>query len=202
MSADERDEPLSGSELGSGPKPSVPQQWDGGSAASAEVGVSDADLVGRMRGGDVSAYEELYRRHADAVRRYARTCCRDAYTAEDLTGEVFARTLQAVRSGAGPDTAVRAYLLTTVRRVAANWTKNAKREQLVEDFAVFATSAARTSASDGEPLDLGADVRAMHEAEQSLAVQAFRSLPERWQTVLWHTTVEEESPSRWRRCSD
>jgi hypothetical protein len=35
----------------------------------------------------------------------------------------------------------------------------------------------------------------MHEAEQSLAIQAFRTLPERWQAVLWHTAVEEESPS-------
>jgi outer membrane biosynthesis protein TonB len=35
----------------------------------------------------------------------------------------------------------------------------------------------------------------MHEAEQSLAMQAFRSLPERWQAVLWHTEVEDESPS-------
>ncbi|KOG86941.1 ECF subfamily RNA polymerase sigma-24 subunit, partial [Streptomyces varsoviensis] len=60
---------------------------------------------------------------------------------------------------------------------------------------MFASSAARTSASDEETLDLGADVRAMQEAEASLAVQAFRSLPPRWQTVLWHTTVEEESPS-------
>nr|WP_228772953.1 sigma-70 family RNA polymerase sigma factor [Streptomyces eurocidicus] len=149
-----------------------------------------------MRGGESLAYEELYRRHAAAVRRYARSCCRDDHTAEDLTNEVFARTLQAVRSGAGPDSSVRAYLLTTVRRVAAAWGKTAKREQLVEDFAVFAASAARTSAGpDDDTLDLAADVLAMREAEQSLAVRAFRSLPERWQTVLWHTTVEEGSPS-------
>nr|WP_254047622.1 sigma-70 family RNA polymerase sigma factor [Streptomyces aureus] len=154
-----------------------------------------------MRDGDDSAYEELFRRHSDAVRRYARTCCRDAHTADDLTAEVFARTLQAVRGGAGPEQAVRAYLMTTVRRVAANWTKTQRREHLVEDFAVFAAEAARSSevsdqtASFGAGLDLGADVLAMHEAEQSLAMQAFRSLPERWQAVLWHTTVEEESPS-------
>ena len=147
-----------------------------------------------MRAGDDSAYEEMYRRHAEAVRRYARSCCRDAHTAEDLTGEVFARTLQAVRGGAGPDSAVRAYLLTTVRRVAASWAKTARREQLVEDFAVFAVSSAGSS-TDDDTLDLGADVRAMHEAEQSMAVQAFRSLPERYQTVLWHTTIEDESPS-------
>ncbi|WP_395361780.1 sigma-70 family RNA polymerase sigma factor [Streptomyces sp. YH02] len=166
-----------------------------------ELPPSDSELVQLMRDGDDSAYEELFRRHSDAVRRYARTCCRDAHTADDLTAEVFARTLQAVRGGAGPEQAVRAYLMTTVRRVAAGWTKTQKREHLVEDFAVFAAEAARASeVSDQTPsfgagLDLGADVLAMHEAEQSLAMQAFRSLPERWQAVLWHTTVEEESPS-------
>ncbi|MFI8910622.1 sigma-70 family RNA polymerase sigma factor [Streptomyces sp. NPDC053513] len=166
-----------------------------------ELPPSDAELVQLMRDGDDSAYEELFRRHSEAVRRYARTCCRDAHTADDLTAEVFARTLQAVRGGAGPEQAVRAYLMTTVRRVAANWVRTQKREHLVEDFAVFAADAARASevsdqtASFGAGTDLGADVRAMHEAEQSLAMQAFRSLPERWQAVLWHTTVEEESPS-------
>ncbi|MEF9884292.1 sigma-70 family RNA polymerase sigma factor [Streptomyces sp. P9-A4] len=166
-----------------------------------ELPPSDSELVQLMRDGDDSAYEELFRRHSDAVRRYAKTCCRDAHTADDLTAEVFARTLQAVRGGAGPEQAVRAYLMTTVRRVAANWARTQKREHLVEDFAVFAADAARSSevsdqtASFGAGLDLGADVLAMHEAEQSLAMQAFRSLPERWQAVLWHTTVEEESPS-------
>ncbi|MFF8833794.1 sigma-70 family RNA polymerase sigma factor [Streptomyces sp. NPDC015130] len=161
-----------------------------------ELPPSDAALVQLMRDGDDSAYEELFRRHSEAVRRYARTCCRDAHTADDLTAEVFARTLQAVRGGAGPEQAVRAYLMTTVRRAAANWARTQKREHLVEDFAVFAAEASRSSeVSDQDTVDLGADVRAMHEAEQSLAMQAFRSLPERWQAVLWHTTVEEESPS-------
>ncbi|MFE5487479.1 sigma-70 family RNA polymerase sigma factor [Streptomyces sp. NPDC056527] len=195
--------------------PSVPPQREGGLGTArdgagepdsvlpppVELPPSDTDLIQLMRNGDDSAYEELFRRHSEAVRRYAGTCCRDAHTADDLTAEVFARTLQAVRGGAGPEQAVRAYLLTTVRRVAANWTRTQKREHLVEDFAVFATQAARGSevsdqnASFGAGLDLGADVLAMHEAEQSLAMQAFRSLPERWQAVLWHTTVEEESPS-------
>ncbi|MFJ5996683.1 sigma-70 family RNA polymerase sigma factor [Streptomyces sp. NPDC092370] len=157
---------------------------------------SDADLIDRMRSGDDTAYEELYRRHAQAVRRYARTCCRDAHTADDLTAEVFARMLQAVRGGAGPAHAVRAYLLTSVRRVAASWTRSARREQLVDDFAVFAAqSAPKSDASDDDTLELGADVRAMHAAEQSMAMRAFRSLPERWQAVLWHTEIEDESPS-------
>ncbi|MGW4999267.1 sigma-70 family RNA polymerase sigma factor [Streptomyces hydrogenans] len=211
-----------GSPQGAG-EPSVPQQREATSAGVAplsvppplaeddpaddaggegvlppprEAGPSDADLIRLMRDGDDSAYEELFRRHSEAVRRYARTCCRDGHTADDLTAEVFARTLQAVRGGAGPEQAVRAYLMTTVRRVGAAWAKTQKREHLVEDFAVFAADAARSSeVSDQDTLDLGAEVRAMQEAEQSLAMQAFRSLPERWQAVLWHTTVEEESPS-------
>ncbi|MCX4519378.1 sigma-70 family RNA polymerase sigma factor [Streptomyces anulatus] len=173
----------------------VPQQRAGRSGAP-DLGLSDARLIEDMRAGDDRAYEELFRRHSGAVLRYARSCCRDAHTADDLAAEVFARTLQAVRGGKGPTEAVRAYLMTAVRHVAAAWTKSAKREHLVDDFAVFAAQAARSSElSDDDTLDLGADVLAMHEAEQTMAMQAFRSLPERWQAVLWHTTVEEESPS-------
>ncbi|MEW2067244.1 sigma-70 family RNA polymerase sigma factor [Streptomyces sp. NPDC007346] len=178
----------------------VPSQREGRGghpdAGQSDAGLSDAQLIEGMRNGDNLAYEELFRRHSGAVRRYARSCCRDGHTADDLTAEVFARTLQAVRGGKGPQEAVRAYLMTAVRHVAAAWTKSARREQLVDDFAVFAAQASRTSelADDGT-LDLGADVLAMHEAEQSMAMEAFRSLPERWQAVLWHTTVEEESPS-------
>ncbi|MFB7266244.1 sigma-70 family RNA polymerase sigma factor [Streptomyces nojiriensis] len=222
MSVDGREEPRGGGgsevEAGSPPARQVPAQRDPGGrharppgssgpgGAGGELPPSDGDLIARMRGGDDGAYEELFRRHADSVRRYARSCCRDAHTADDLTAEVFARTLQAVRGGAGPDQSVRAYLLTTVRRVAAAWAKTARREQLVEDFAVFAEQASTgteggaalsglSGLSRDDTLELGADVRAMHEAERSLAMQAFRSLPERWQAVLWHTTVEEASPS-------
>ncbi|WP_274031015.1 sigma-70 family RNA polymerase sigma factor [Streptomyces sp. MMBL 11-1] len=173
----------------------VPQQRAGRGGAP-ELGLSDARLIEDMRAGDDRAYEELFLRHSGAVLRYARSCCRDAHTADDLTAEVFARTLQAVRGGKGPTEAVRAYLMTAVRHVAAAWTKSAKREHLVDDFAVFAAQASRSSElSDDGTLDLGADVLAMREADQTMAMQAFRSLPERWQAVLWHTTVEEESPS-------
>ncbi|MEW2515048.1 sigma-70 family RNA polymerase sigma factor [Streptomyces sp. NPDC046870] len=195
-----RPAPSGGSRAGN-----VPAPREGGvPPPRRETPPADAELIQRMRGGDDSAYEELYRRHADAVRRYARTCCRDGHTADDLTAEVFARMLQAVRGGSGPEHAVRAYLLTSVRRVAAHWAKSARREQLVDDFALFAQQAARVPqaaddtafiGSSGAELGLAADVRALREAEQSMAVRAFRSLPERWQAVLWHTEVEDESPS-------
>ncbi|MFH0243646.1 NPCBM/NEW2 domain-containing protein [Streptomyces sp. HK10] len=152
----------------------------------------DAELVSRMRAGDTRAYEELYRRHADAVRRYVRHCCRGAATANDLTDEVFARTLLAVRGGAGPDTAVRTHLLAAVRDVAAAWTGTSGWDLLVEDFAVFA--AAAESPGGSEAFGTDTNVRAMRRAERSTTVRAFRDLPERWQVVLWHTVIEEESP--------
>ncbi|MFF0783516.1 sigma-70 family RNA polymerase sigma factor [Streptomyces sp. NPDC003720] len=188
--------PKQGGPAGAPVEAGVPAQRDGRAPSARRTPPADGELIHRMRGGDDSAYAELYRRHADAVRRYARTCCRDAHTADDLTAEVFAAMLQAVRGGAGPEYAVRAYLLTSVRRVAAHWARSARRERLVDDFAVFAEQAARPSegAAD-DSVDVGADVRALHEAEQSMALRAFRSLPERWQAVLWHTEVEDESPS-------
>ncbi|WP_019547949.1 sigma-70 family RNA polymerase sigma factor [Streptomyces sulphureus] len=165
-----------------------------GRRPQATAGQSDAELVARMREGDAAAYDALYRRHVAPVRRYARTCCRDADTAEDLANEVFARTLQAVRGGKGPQSAVRAYLMTSVRHTAAAWARTSRREQLVEDFAVFAETAEESRGGVEGATDPGADVRAMHEAEQTLVVRAFRSLSEHDQMVLWHTAVEGAKP--------
>ncbi|GAA2249059.1 MULTISPECIES: sigma-70 family RNA polymerase sigma factor [Kitasatospora] len=153
---------------------------------------SDAELTALVRAGDDGAYEEIYRRHADAVRRYARTCCRDSFTAEDLAGEVFARTLQALRSGKGPDFAVRAYLLTAVRNVATAWTRSERHEQLVDDFGAFAQTSPATV--DLDLADPGADAWAMAMADQRMVMQAFVGLPEDDRVVLWHTEVERESP--------
>lgn len=178
--------PRAGKGAGSGPVPP---------AVGTDLPPSDSALVERTRRGDEQAYAELRRRHVASVRRYARSCCRDGHTAEDLTGEVFARTLQALRRGAGPDTAVRAYLLTTVRRVAASWGTAAGHERLVDDFAAFAGRMAQTGGQETGVADPGPEVRALQEAERTPAVKAFRSLPERWQTVLWHTTVENEPPA-------
>ncbi|WP_280718310.1 sigma-70 family RNA polymerase sigma factor [Kitasatospora sp. MAP5-34] len=153
---------------------------------------SDAELAALVRAGDDGAYEEIYRRHTDSVRRYARTCCRDSFTAEDLAGEVFARTLQALRVGKGPEFAVRAYLLTAVRNVAAAWARSERREQLVDDFGAFAQTSAATTALD--LADPGADTWAMAMADQRMVMQAFVELPEDDRMVLWHTEVERESP--------
>ena len=164
----------------------------GGPVDGEQLPPSDALLAAAVRAGEDSAFEELYRRHADAVRRYARTCCRDNFTAEDLAGEVFARTLQALRAGKGPDLAVRAYLLTAVRNIAATWTRSDRREQLVDDFTLFAATS--PSVASVNVTDPGADTWAMAEIDQSLVVRAFSRLDADDRMLLWHTEVEREPP--------
>ncbi|MEV8095160.1 sigma-70 family RNA polymerase sigma factor [Kitasatospora sp. NPDC085879] len=154
---------------------------------------SDAELTAQVRAGDDAAYEEIYRRHAEAVRRYARSCCRDSFTAEDLAGEVFARTLQALKAGRGPEFAVRAYLLTAVRNVATAWARTERREQLVDDFGSF-TQGAAGSSIEYDLADPGADAWAMALADQRMVMRAYAGLPEDDRVVLWHTEVERESP--------
>jgi RNA polymerase sigma factor (sigma-70 family) len=144
---------------------------------------AEGELLARARAGDDAAFAELYRRHAAAVRRYARLCCRDPHTADDLTAEVFARALRVVRSGGGPRSSVRGYLLTMVRHQAAEWGAGDRREQPVPDPVGAA----------GEPPAEGQEARL---ADRSMVVRAFRSLPPRWQEVLWHTAVEDEPVHR------
>lgn len=175
-----------------GPDRAVPGAGDGGTGdehqganGRGDDGPSDAYLADRVRDGDDAAYEILYQRHVDAVRRLARLCTRTRENAEDLVGETFTRTLHALRSGHGPREACRPYLLTTVRRVAGDWARNERRVLLTDDVASYESGPA------GEPED-----PAVAATDRNLAAKAFQELPERWQAVLWYTEVEREPRDR------
>lgn len=152
--------------------------------------LSDAQLCALLRergaapGPEVSdVMGEVFARHHSAVLAYARTCCRDVATAKDLAAEAFARTYRAVAWGAGPEHAWRPYLLTCVRRVATDWMRRSARTQLSDDFEKWAGDLC--DGQDVEGVVLSAE-------EGSLVLRAYRSLPERWQAVLWHAVVEHE----------
>ncbi|WP_129305507.1 sigma-70 family RNA polymerase sigma factor [Streptomyces sp. L2] len=147
---------------------------------------SDADITAAVREGDDEALTELYRRHQPAVLAYARICCRDPDTAEDLTSEAFARALQAVRAGSGPELAWRHYLLTIVRRTAAGWADTARRTELSPDFAGW------LAAIPEGPEAESSEERVLRLEDRDLMLRGFRALPERWRAVLWHTVIENE----------
>lgn len=69
---------------------------------------SDLELVHNAQQGDVEAVGELYDRHHERIFRYIWARVRDQVTAEDLTGDVFARMVTALngyRPGSVPFTA-------------------------------------------------------------------------------------------------
>jgi RNA polymerase sigma factor (sigma-70 family) len=140
---------------------------------------SDIDLLARARQGDSSAAAELYVRHAAAARRLASTY-RRAGDPDDLVNEAFSRVLGAIDRGAGPEEAFRAYLFVTLRRIAAEQAARYKDEPIAE--VPDPVQAARVQGPAFDP------------ADRQIVLHAYQSLPDRWQSVLWHTAVEGRPP--------
>ncbi|MFL6127935.1 MAG: sigma-70 family RNA polymerase sigma factor, partial [Mycobacteriales bacterium] len=143
----------------------------------------DAELIAAVRDGDTEAYGTLYRRHAAAAHHLARQLTRSDAERDDLVAESFARVLDTLKAGGGPDIAFRAYLLTTLRNTLYDRIRRDRRLELSDDM---------TRHDPGVPwVDT-----VVADLEASLAARAFARLPERWQTVLWHTEVEQETPAQ------
>ncbi len=143
--------------------------------------LSDAELISRVRGGDLEAYGELYARHVDAARRLARQLVRGP-DSDDLVSDAFAKVMGVLRRGGGPDVAFRAYLLTAVRRLHVDRIRSQSRLTTTDDLEPFAP---------GVPFQ----DTAVAQFESGAAARAFASLPERWQLVLWHLEVEGQKPA-------
>lgn len=145
----------------------------------AVSGRSDTDLVAFARAGDDDAFAELWRRHASAGRTVARSFSTE--DPDDVVAEAYVRILKAVRDGRGPSAGFRPYLFTTIRNVAAAW-GGARRDLPIEDA---------TTIEDPETTEAAS----MDALDRSLTARAFRSLPQRWQEVLWYSEVEGMSPA-------
>jgi RNA polymerase sigma factor (sigma-70 family) len=142
----------------------------------------DAELIAAVRAGGTEAYGLLYRRHSGSALALARHLTGSWPEADDLVAESFAKVLDVLRGGGGPDAAFRAYLLTTVRHTLYDRVRRDRRLELSDDM---------TRHDPGVPWE----DTAVAGLESALAARAFTKLPERWQTVLWHTEVEQESPA-------
>ena len=143
---------------------------------------SDAELIARVRGGDRGAFGDLYGRHARAATAMARQIAVSGAEADDLVAESFARVLDTMLDGRGPDSAFRAYLFTTIRHTAYDRTRKDKRLQFTDDITQH-----ETVVEQDDPV--------LMQMENSFVAKAFSQLPERWQTILWHTQVEGQSPA-------
>ncbi len=147
------------------------------------TGLGDADLVAQVREGPEESYAEpyaeLYRRHQPAALALARTLTEHT-SADDIVSEAFEKLLQRIRGGGGPEAAFRPYLLRTVRTVAVDASRRTRRVVVAED----PEDAARTPTTDDDAL-----VDAVH--ERTTLARAFAALPERWQSFLWLSFVDD-----------
>ncbi|KQP57779.1 sigma-70 family RNA polymerase sigma factor [Agreia sp. Leaf283] len=144
--------------------------------ARPHADASDMELVEFTRAGNSAAFGELWVRHSNAGRAVARS---HRFDADDLLSEAFARVFQAISAGGGPTTAFRPYLFTTIRNVSMQWAR-AKSADASEDLDLIADPSTEEDAS-------------LAALDKSLTVNAFRSLPTRWQEALWYSEVEQLS---------
>lgn len=141
--------------------------------------LSDADLITRSRDGDKRAYGVLWKRHWHAARAMAASIT-GRFDPDDLASEAFARILKSIEKGNGPTTGFRSYLATTVRNVAIDWsrrktTPTIEDPDIVEDWTY-------------------SEVTALERIDRQTIANAFYSLPDSWQEVLWYTEVEDMAP--------
>lgn len=149
--------------------------------APEDAGPSDAELIVDVRSGDVDAYGMLFDRHRTAALRLARQLVHGP-DADDLVAEAFIKVLGVLQRGGGPDVAFRAYLLTAVRRLHIDAIRTVQRVRPTDDEAEL-----DRAVDFVDPSTLG--------FERGAAADAFASLPERWQLVLWHLDVEGQKPA-------
>jgi RNA polymerase sigma factor (sigma-70 family) len=142
--------------------------------------LTDAVLVDRVLAGFDDAFDELYRRHANAAWRVGQAVAGNSHDAADAVSEAFARVLQAVKAGRLQDgDAFKSYLLAATRNSALDALRRNGRSQPTDDEALDGP------AEDGSPAD-----RVAGDADAAVVAAAFRNLPERWRSVLWLTEVE------------
>ncbi|MFE7271557.1 ricin-type beta-trefoil lectin domain protein [Streptomyces sp. NPDC057623] len=123
---------------------------------------------------------ELLDRHWEAGFAYARLCTADARSAGMLTTASFTRLFGETLRQTGPTAAWRPQLLVTVRRIAAEWDSDHRRELLHPELRSETEGAERVAA------------RLLPPANRRLLSGAFQRLPQTARCLLWHTEVEAE----------
>ncbi|WP_258314476.1 RICIN domain-containing protein [Streptomyces sp. Act143] len=156
------------------------------SPASARLfDVTDAQLSAELKKwtGTAPALHpvgELLDRHWEAAFAYARLCTDGPRSAGMLTTAAFTRLFGESLRHNGPTAAWRPQILVTVRRIAAEWDTDRRREQLHPEL--------RSGTGDGER----AAARLLPPADRRLLSGAFQRLPQSARALLWHSEAEAE----------
>jgi RNA polymerase sigma factor (sigma-70 family) len=140
-------------------------------------------LLEAARTGSNDAFGELFSRHRTAAHTMAKQVAGTPTDAEDLVAEAFVKILDVLRRGGGPDSAFRAYLLTTVRNLATASNNRGRRLHLAADLDGFYGPKCYVPFTDPAVVEL----------EREMVAKAFARLPLRWRHVLWYMEIERQT---------
>ena len=150
-----------------------------------ETGPDDQVLAERAAQGDEEAFDQLYRRHSPAAWRVAHAVTGNPHDSSDAVAEAFSRVLVVLEAGKLDDSArFRSYLLSATRNAALDVARRTGRSRPTATPETFESPSQVVGPSDG----------LVDRVDASLVAAAFRSLPERWRSVLWLTEVEGIPP--------
>lgn len=147
----------------------------------AEPALSDEQLVEQVRSGDTAAFDALYGRHRVMARHVAAAQVDNSADVDDVVADAFASVLESLAQGKGPDLFFRAYLLTAVRRTAYRANRSGSRTRPTDESYLLDSAHYHQDS-------------VLAEFETAAVAQAFKSLPERWQAVLWYVDIEGMKP--------
>lgn len=89
--------------------------------------IASEQLLERVRQLDSQALAEVYDRYAEPIYRYLFRYLGDAAQAEDLTGEVFLRLLQALGTRRAPRERIDAWLYRVAHNLAMDWFRQRRK---------------------------------------------------------------------------
>jgi RNA polymerase sigma-70 factor, ECF subfamily len=151
--------------VATGPHGAAPVNGQTGAAPPHESELVRRAVVALKRG-DQSALHFLYVRYADEVRRFVKSIVRDEHEAEDITHDVFARLIRAIRHYEPRDVPFVAWIMRVARNAALDHLRT-RRQIPCEEI--------RASEEGYEQVG--------RERSQSLC-EAFRRLPQDQRDVL------------------
>ncbi|WP_345045313.1 sigma-70 family RNA polymerase sigma factor [Arthrobacter methylotrophus] len=144
-------------------------------------GLSDGELLEAVRAGSSEEYGILFERYRRTALRVASRYSSDTHLAEDAVHEAFASILSAIRSGFGPSQTFGPYLYSSVINAMRRLNLRKLREKPM-DIETLEGAIGRT------------DERFAGVTTDDLVQTVLRSLPPRWQEVLWYLEVEAMAP--------
>ncbi len=123
--------------------------------------VSEAGVVARAQMGEAEAVSLLYEAHQPAIFRYVWSRLQERRAAEDLTGEVFLRMLEALPRYRSSTTPFRAWLYRIARNLIIDWGRRNRHDRLA--------TPEETQADPAPDSDLE------HKVEARLSLEALRA---------------------------